>query len=266
MHFSTITISASVIVGALAGYGYEAPHHTKEAKPVYTTSSICTDSPDYKPTKPVYKAPVYKTTTPVYQAPVYTTKAPVYNAPVYNVHTYTSYELVTVTSCGEYVKDCPAKVYTSTVYSVSTCTEGYTAPTDSAPYYVPPSNNTDYAAPVYEAPTTPVYEAPYAAPTLTHTYYTTVCPGANYCYGTTITSTYCPYSTSAPAAVYTPPAYTAPVHTEAPYVPPPTYTQVPTKNETTYVPPPQYTGGAASTSLNIAVMGMAGLLAIFIAA
>lgn len=265
MHFSTITISASVIVGALAGHGYGAPeYHTKDAKVYTSVSTTCTEGSDYKPTTPVYEAPVYTTSAPVYAAPS--------DSP-YEV-TYTSYEHVTVTSCGDYVKSCPAKVYTSTAYSVSTCNGGYAVPTDhahsSAPYYIPPSNTTEYAPPVYEAPTSAVYEAPYSEPTLTHTYYTTVCPGANYCYGTTVTSTYCPYSTPYSTPVYTP-VYSAPSKpTEVPsYTPvytPPTYTEVPTKNETTYVPPPSYTGGAVANSLNFGVIGFAGLLAIFIAA
>lgn len=242
MHF--LAIAAAAFVGsALANNGkyYEqpvyytssaaaAPYHSK----VYTSISTCTE-----------KAPYYHTPTsaPVYYAP---SKAA---EPVYEV-TYTSYAHITITSCAAYVTNCPAKVYTSTAYSVSKCPYA-----SSAPYYVPPANTTYAPAP---------YAAPY--PTYTNTYYTTVCPGYNYCYGTTVTSTYCPKSTPVyvPTSTYCPPSnvpvYSTPVYT-------PVYS-TPVYNQTTpvYHPPPSYTGAASSNAVSFGVVAIAGLVALFIAA
>lgn len=282
MHF----IAAAALVGsALASNVYyeTTAYHTAKGA-VYTSVSTCSEKAPYKApyTTPAAKpyGYVHTSSAHVYAAP---TAKPVYYSSGAEV-TYTSYYHVTVTSCEAYVTNCPAKVYSSAVYSVSTCTEetyahptpapyGSPAPYSSAvpyggyssavPYYSPPSNTTTcsetpYAVPTYVAP------SPYAVPTYTNTYYTTVCAAGSYCYGTTVTSTYCPTATpvvySTPAAVYTP----APVYT-------PTYVPVsspcPTANSTaTYAPPPSYTGAASSNSLNFGLAAVAGLVALFIAA
>lgn len=281
MHFTTILATSAAVTGALASgaaYYESSPAYYTTGGKVYTS---CTE--ESKPTKPA----VYgHATTPVYVAP---TKAAVYSAPApYSAPaevTYTSYAKITITSCAPYVTNCPAAVYTSTAYSVSTCNEA--VPTYSAPasYYVPPSNGT-YVPPVYSQPaeysapasTTECSETPVAypteTPTYTATYYTTVCPGAEYCYATTVTSTWCPgateYVTPTPVPVAT--------YTAAP--PPVVYTSVtpscpggyncpsiPVNNQTTtYTPPPSYTGAASANTVSFGVAAVAGLLALFIAA
>lgn len=247
MHFTTLAASAAVVGSALAGVYYEEPvyytttaaaypHETK----VYTSVSTCTEKP------------VYHTTAAPYSPPAYHSPA------VHDdyVVTYTSYEHITVTACPDYVKYCPAKVYTSTVYGYSTCKGSSPEPTD-VPYYVPPANTTDYYVP-------PVYETPEPYPTYTQTYYshgivytTTYCPGPKstpvyYSPVYTPTTTYCP-PTKTP--VYTPPVYSTPV-----YYPP--------HNQTTptYNPPPSYTGAASSNAVSFGVAAVAGLVALFIAA
>jgi hypothetical protein len=259
MHFTTLFAASAAVTGALAGVSYEYSYTTVDDK-VYTSVSTCTG--DYEPTE----APVYEPTSSVYAVPT--------EAPVYEV-TYTSYAHVTVTSCADYVTNCPAVVYTSTAYSVSTCTGGSSYPTD-VPEYETPSNGT-------YAPPPPVYESyapePTYAPsdTYTQTYYTTVCPGKDYCYGTTITSTYCPYATPTEVpttSTYCPPTETATYVPVAPPtyvpVPPPTYTthEVPSYNASTptYSPPPSYTGAASANAVSFGVAAIAGLAALFIAA
>jgi len=257
MHFTTILAASAAVTGVLAGHGkgkghgnsYEYSYTTVDDK-VYTSVSTCTG--DYEPTE----APVYEPTSSVYAVPT--------EAPVYEV-TYTSYEKVTVTSCADYVPNCPAAVYTSTAYSVSTCT-GAVPTYVPEPEYYPPSNGT-------YAPEPPVYETytpePTYAPshTYTQTYYTTVCPGKNYCYGTTVTSTYCPYPTPTETPSYVPvPPTETPSYVP---VPPPTYTsEVPSYNGTTptYSPPPSYTGAASANAVSFGVAAIAGLAALFIAA
>jgi hypothetical protein len=278
MHFTTILATSAAIGGALAGSYQEEPVYYTSAEQVYTSIKTCTDKPAaptsdsvYVPTsEPVYgvptEEPVYAPTTT--EEPVYAPEPTDYPTEV----TYTSYDVITVTSCGEYVTNCPAATYTSAVYSVSTCT-------GSGPYYTPPANTTDYYVPppTYETETpeyptsVPVYEVPSSSEVYTHTYYTTVCPGKDYCYATTVTSTYCPgkptetpvYTkpTEVPSYTPVPPVYTAP---------PPSYTPVPTppKNETTptYSPPPSYTGAASANFVSFGVAAVAGLAALFIAA
>ncbi|EWC44021.1 hypothetical protein DRE_01373 [Drechslerella stenobrocha 248] len=274
MRFSTLAATSATVAGALAQGYYETPVYYTSAGAVYTSIKTCTETPA-APTKPaVYGVPSSAPYVAPYPAP---TSAPAYEAPSYGGSevTYTSYDLITVTSCADYVPSCPAVTYTSTAYSV------YAPPAYS---YVPPSNSTTctdkgdtyapptYAVPpVYEtpAPSPPVYETPVYTPkeTLTTTYYTTVCPGKDYCYATTITSTWCPGATPAPehpTAKYTP----APVPT---YVaPPPVYSSVvpPPKNVTTptYVPPPSYTGAASANAVSFGVAAIAGFVALFIAA
>jgi len=255
MHFSTVAASAAIVGSALASQYYDPPSY-------YTT------------TEAAYPYATHVYTSCSSAEPVYHTPAPYYSKPAKDpyVVTYTSYAHITVTSCADYVKYCPAKVYTSTVYSVSTCSEYGSEPTDyDTPYYVPPGNTTDYYVPPYETP------EPY--PTETHTYYTTVCPYDGYCYGTTITTTWChsatpvyypPTTTPCPESVpvyhtttYCPPTetpvYHAPVYSTPVYVPP--------KNETpTYNHPPSYTGAASSNVVSFGVAAIAGLVALFIAA
>jgi hypothetical protein len=255
MRFTAILATSAAVTGALAGLYEEEPAYVTVDDKVYTSVKTCTDKP-YEPTE----APVYEPTTT--------------DSPVYEV-TYTSYEKVTITSCADYVVSCPAETYTSTSLSVSTC-GGYSS---TAEYYVPPVNTTDvyYAPPVYETEV-PTYEAPseYPAetttpcttssevypteyPTETHTYYTTLCPGKDYCYATTVTSTYCPgkptetsYVPEVPTYVPEKPSYApeTPTYTHVPYVP---------SNETTYVPPPSYTGAASSNAVSFGALALAGL-------
>ncbi|KAK6344539.1 hypothetical protein TWF696_008173 [Orbilia brochopaga] len=305
MRFATLAATSATVAGALAQGYYEQPvYHTTNGQ-VYTSIKTCTEKPTgpsegsygapssapayaAPSSAPGYAAPSHgengygaPSSAPVYAAP---TSAPVYgspsNAPGYPTEvTYTSYQHITITSCGSYVTNCPAAVYTSPVYSVSTCTgeqPAYTPPSYEAPpvysqpAYVPPTNNSGYGAPppVYSAP--PEYSAPptynppsheggYNSETLTATYYTTVCPGGNYCYATTATSTYCP-TPNAPGNVPTyAPAPPAPVYS----APPPTYNNNATS---TYVPPPSYTGAASVNAVSFGVAAFAGLVALFIAA
>lgn len=286
MHFATLIATSAAIGGALASSGSyaEEPVYYTSADQVYTSVKTCTDKPAAPTSDSVYVPPVSE---PVYAAP--TTEEPVY-APEPTDYptevTYTSYDVITVTSCADYVTNCPAATYTSTAYSVSTCTGKPTAPG----YYVPPANSTDYYVPppVYETETpvyptsVPVYEVPSTSDVYTHTYYTTVCPGKDYCYATTVTSTYCPGKpTETPYVPTEVPSYT-PVYTPT-YtpVPPPVYTSVPPscpggydcptptppKNETTtYTPPPSYTGAASANFVSFGVAAVAGLAALFIAA
>jgi hypothetical protein len=261
MHYTALT-AAALVGSAFAGAYYEEPTYLTTSSKVYTSVSTCTEKPTYE-----------TTSAPVYYAPSSSAAAP------YEV-TYTSYEHVTVTSCADYVTSCPAKTYTSAAYSVSTCTGEY-VPTDvpyyapsasEVPYYVPPANTTEYAPPVYETPA-PYY--PTESETYTQTYYTTVCPGANYCYGTTITSTYCPGST--PVYVATTPVYVPPAVSTSTYCPPsttevyvpPVYTAAPVypaPNATETYTPPAYTGAASSNAVSFGVAAIAGLVALLIAA
>jgi hypothetical protein len=279
MHFSTILATSAAVGSALAGVYQEEPVYYTSSEAVYTSIKTCTDKAAV-PTSDSYYAP---TSEPVYYAPS-TTDEPVY-APETTGYgtevTYTSYDVITVTSCADYVTNCPAATYTSTAYSVSTCT-GESQPS----YYQPPVNSTAvyYVPPTYETET-PVY-APSSTPDVyTHTYYTTVCPGKDYCYATTVTSTYCPGKpTEVPS--YTKPSEVPPytVATEVPSytpVPPPVYTSVTPScpggyncpstpvNETTtptYTPPPSYTGAASANFVSFGVAAVAGLAALFIAA
>lgn len=278
MHFTTLLATSAAISGALAGQYYEEPVYTTVDDKVYTSVKTCTDTPTYAPTD----APMYEpahTDAPMYE-PAHS------DYPVSEV-TYTSYEKVTVTSCADYVVSCPAETYTSTAYSVSTC-DGYPVPTYEAPattdYYVPHVNATHYDTPVYETPAPEPYPT-HTEETYTHTYYTTVCPGEKYCYGTTVTSTYCPektdYSTPVyhePSHVPTKPVYEEPVHEEPSYTKPvytpPVYTappacdgySCPEGNATVPVPPPSYTGAASANTVSFGVAAVAGLVALFVAA
>lgn len=269
MHFSTFIATTAAVSGALASY-YEEPVYYTSAEAVYTSIKTCSEGYAAPTSEAVYAAP---TTA----APAPYGSSPAEYGPVSEV-TYTSYTKITVTSCGDYVTNCPAATYTSAAYSVSTCTG------ESPSYYVPAVNSTAvyYTAP-YETPApygseTPVpapyetstpcpSETPVPVPTYTNTYYTTVCPGKDYCYATTVTSTYCP-GTPVPVPTYTP-------------VPPPVYTTAvvpscpggyncptPPKNETTpvYTPPPSYTGAASANAVSYGVAAVAGLAALFIAA
>jgi hypothetical protein len=280
MHFTTILATSAAIGGALAGSYQEEPVYYTSADAVYTSIKTCTDKPAVPTSDSVYVPPVSE---PVYGAPT-STEEPVY-APEPTDYptevTYTSYDVITVTSCADYVTNCPAATYTSTAYSVSTCTGKATPPV----YYQPPANATDYYVPppVYETEvqtppcttSTPVYEVPSTSDVYTHTYYTTVCPGKDYCYATTVTSTYCPGKpTETPYVPSEVPSYTPvppPVYTSVPSCPggydcPPTTT--PPKNETTptYTPPPSYTGAASANFVSFGVAAVAGLAALFIAA
>jgi hypothetical protein len=258
MRFTAVLASSAAVSGALAGLYAEEPVYTTVDDKVYTSVKTCTDKP-YEPTM----APVYEPAPTEYPA---------------SEVTYTSYEKVTVTSCGDYVTNCPAEVYTSTAYSVSTCVP---ATTD---YYVPPANTTDYYVPPAEYPTeTPEYPAEYptetAYPTETHTYYTTVCPQKEYCYATTVTSTYCPGKPTETPYVPEEPTYVptyshpAPEPTHpAPVCPggydcpaEPSYVPVPPMNETTYVPPPSYTGAAVANGVSFGALAAAGLALLFAA-
>lgn len=263
MHFSTILATSAAVGGALAGVYQEEPVYYTSADQVYTSIKTCTDKPAVPTSDSVY-AP---SSEPVY---VPTTEEPVYGAPEPTPYptevTYTSYDVITVTSCGEYVTDCPAATYTSPVYSVSTCTGApsyYQPPANSTDYYVPPPTY-ETEPPVYTTPV-PTYGEPETSDVYTHTYYTTVCPGKDYCYATTVTSTYCPGKTSTDVVPpYTKPtevpSYTKPVEVPS-YTKPvevPTYTPscpggyncppTPPKNQTTptYTPPPSYTGAATA--------------------
>lgn len=260
MRFTAILATSAAVTGALAGLYEEEPVYATVDDKVYTSVKTCTDK-TYEPTS----APVYEPAPSDY--------------PVSEV-TYTSYEKVTVTSCADYVVSCPAETYTSTAYSVSTC--GSASSTD---YYIPPANTTDvyYAPPTYETEV-PTYEAPseYPAetttpcttstesyPTETATYYTTVCPGKDYCYATTVTSTYCPGKPTETSYVPEAPTYVPEKPTS--YAPEtPVYTHVPVcpggydcpsvpSNETTYVPPPSYTGAASSNAVSFGALALAGL-------
>lgn len=281
MHFTTILATSAAVGGALAGVYQEEPVYYTSAEQVYTSIKTCTDKPAVPTSDSVYVPP---SSEPVYGAP--TTEAPVYTPEPTGYGpsevTYTSYDLITITSCADYVTDCPAATYTSTAYSVSTCTG---TPEPTGDYYVPPVNSTDYYVPppVYEteAPSSvPVYEVPSTSEVYTQTYYTTVCPGKDYCYATTVTSTYCPGEpTEVPVEV---PSYTAPVEVPS-YTQPvevPSYTPAPScpggdncptppKNETetpTYSQPPSYTGAASANFVSFGVAAIAGLAALFIAA
>jgi len=266
-------IAAATLVGSALASGvyYETTaYHTATyaGKPtVYSSVSTCTEKP-YGHSTAAAKPYGYTTSAAVYAAPT----KPVYYSKGAEV-TYTSYTHVTATYYGK------PTVYSSAVYSVSTCTEEgvYGKPTAApysspapyyaspAPYYSPPSNTTSCTEEEYAAPTTYVAPTSYVVPTYTNTYYTTVCPGGSYCYGTTVTSTYCPETTSAvyvsPAPVYTPAP--APVYTTvAPYSSP-----CPTANATaTYAPPPSYTGAASSNVVSFGMAAVAGLAALIIAA
>ncbi|KAK6511929.1 hypothetical protein TWF481_000833 [Arthrobotrys musiformis] len=271
MHFTTLLATSAAVGGALAGVYQEEPVYYTSAEQVYTSIKTCTDKPAVPTSDSVYVPPASE---PVYGGVPTTTEAPVY-APEptgYETEvTYTSYDVITITSCADYVTDCPAATYTSTAYSVSTCA----GTPESSGYYVPPANSTDYYVPppVYETETpeyptsVPVYEVPSTSDVYTHTYYTTVCPGKDYCYATTVTSTYCP---GKPTEV---PSYTKPVevpsYTPVPSCPGGENCPTPPKNETetpTYTPPPSYTGAASTNFVSFGVAAVAGLAALFIAA
>ncbi|KAF3307652.1 hypothetical protein TWF173_002647 [Orbilia oligospora] len=305
MHFTTILATSAAVGGALAGVYQEEPVYYTSAEQVYTSIKTCTDKPVAPTTDSVY----VPTSEPVYGGEEPTTEAPVYNPEPTGYGpsevTYTSYDVITVTSCAGYVTDCPAATYTSPVYSVSTCTD-YPVPTGG---YEVPSNNTatyEVPPPTYETETpeyptsVPVYENPSTTDVYTHTYYTTVCPGKDYCYATTVTSTYCPGKPTEVPSYTKPvevPSYTKPVEVPSYTKPPvdtPTYTPptphcpggkdcppapscpggdycppTPPKNETetpTYTPPPSYTGAASTNFVSFGVAAVAGLAALFIAA
>jgi hypothetical protein len=288
MHFTATFIATSAAVsGALASY-YEEPVYYTSEEAVYTSIKTCTESSAYGG----YGAPTSEAVYAPTSEPVYAPAPTSYAAPT--EVTYTSYALVTVTSCADYVTNCPAATYTSAIYSVSSCTGEYGAPS-SVPYYVPPVNTTacygydcPASTPVYYPtetavyPTeTPVYTTPCTTETAvyptetptyyTNTYYTTVCPGKDYCYATTVTSTYCPGPSTVVTYVPQSPTYTP--------VPPPVYTTAPScpggygcpttpVNQTTpvYTPPPVQTGAASANAVSFGVAVIAGLAALFIAA
>jgi len=253
MQFLTTILAAAAVTGAVASYEYaEEPVYTTVDDKVYTSVKTCSDK---------YAEPT--------TAPVYESEAPVPTYPASEV-TYTSYEKITVTSCGDYVTDCPALTYTSEVYSTSTCGGAYyTAPANVSseyPYETPAAYPTETEVP-YPS------EVPYESETLTHTYYTTVCPGKDYCYATTVTSTYCPgkptetaYVPEHPTYVPTYPAETTTCTTDVPVA---TYTPVapcngydcpapaPVKNETTPYVPPAYEGSASSFGISFGALALA---------
>lgn len=275
MHFTTLASTAAIIGSVMAGdYYYATTTHSEAAHmttKVYTSVSTCTKGAEGKPTTSVYH---YTTSAP---APYYAYSS---SSSSYAAHetpiTYTSYEHITVTSCAEYVKSCPAKTYTTEHYS-TTCTGSQAHPTPehpvySAPYYAPHSNMSTPAVPYYQPTTTPAVYIPH--PTTTSsvsmvTVYTTVCPGVNYCYGTTITSTYSPSTTPA-VPVYTSssmtpskPTYSAPA---APVCPGGAYCPPSGTNGTTpvYSQPPAATGAASSVKVSFG-LGLVAAIAAFVA-
>lgn len=248
MHFTTFLAASVAVTGALAGVGYEAP----APEPVYeptTTSCSKTVVPEYESTTEV---PVYEPTDSpeptdydVYTTVVYTSYATYEDPKDYGVHTSTYYSTT--------VYKVPEPTYEPTYAPpAKNCT---TSSVYEVPTYEPVPEPTDYATP---EPTD--YATP--EPTYTKTYYTTVCPGKAYCYGTTVTSTYCPSTKTHVPEV---PSY-VPEHPPKTYepVPPPTYTK-PAYNETV-PPPPSYTGAASSNAVSFGAAAFAGLVALFVAA
>jgi hypothetical protein len=253
MHFTTVLAASSVVASAFAGAGYYEP----SPEPT-TTSCSKTVVPEYETTStPVYEAP--ETT----EVPEYPTASP--EEPSCKDIVYTSY------SVSENAYDY--KVYTHTIYSTSSCP--YVAP---EPTYVPayPAKNCTTSA-GYEVPEYPATEVPeyptsttdvhYSPEETVYTVYTTVCPGKSYCYGTTVTSTYCPQTdkTVVPEPTYPPKTYEHPPKSYEPEHP--TYTAPPSygHNET-IPPPPSYTGAASSTTVSFGAIAFAGLVAFFVAA
>jgi len=148
------------------------------------------------------------------------------------VSTYTSIDMITITSCAPEVTNCPAKTYTSSYHVTSTCTEeqaAYTTPaavygsspvhTSSAPVY------TSTPAAVYTQPTVITYTSIDHVTITSCAAYVTNCPARTYhstAYSTS-TLTYCPEESSSAVPV---PVYTIPVNytSVAATTPPATYT------------------------------------------
>jgi hypothetical protein len=247
MQFTTFLAASVAVTGALAGVGYEAP----APEPEYTTTTSCS-----------------KSVVPEYE----TTSAPVYEPTDSPEPTDYGCSDVVYTSYSTYENPADYAVYTSTYYSTSKCPEVVPVPT-----YVPPAKNcttssayevpVDYATPTDYATPEPTDYATEEPETYTKTYYTTVCPGKAYCYGTTVTSTYCPATeTHVPSYVPEPEHPTKSYEHVPTYepVPPPTYTK-PAYNETV-PPPPSYTGAASSNTISFGAAAFAGLVALFVAA
>lgn len=271
MHFSTVAASVALFgASAMAGVSTYvsvdmititscAPEYTNCPAKTYTSSyhvtSTCTEEQAAYTTPPAaYSAPVYASSAPVYasSAPVYNNPTPVavYSQPT--VITYTSVDHVTITSCAAYVTNCPARTYHSTAYSTSTYS------------YCPVESSSVVPVPVYTIPANHTIAATTPPVTYTRTVVSTVCPGVNYCYATTVTSTYCPYSTTAVSMPYVP-ATTYAV-TGVPYVP--IVTGTPSKNVTvpSYTAPAVNPNGASGNQVSFGVLALAAVAGLFIAA
>jgi len=281
MHFSTIAASVALVGTAMAGSGYyESPEYYTADEKVYTSVSTCTGK-ETKPTEPSY-APEYPSssvapypTTSVEPYPTYAPEYPSSSVATYPI-VYTSYEKVTD----------HGKTYTSTAYS--TCSYGspdYPAPSAPAypeekpPVYYPHGNET---VPEYPAEYPPKEEHPYPTtdvPEVPHytTVYTTVCPGKDYCYATTVSEYPKPTKPAYPVPetpeypapskpAYPVPDYSKPAPAPPTYTQPPVYEQPPKGNETYPAPPPSYTGAASTTGFSFGVAAIAAVAALFIAA
>lgn len=146
------------------------------------------------------------------------------------VYTYTSVDHVTITSCADYVTDCPAKTYSSSYYSYSTCTAEEEVST--TPVYASSTPVATYTStPVYYTSSTPVavYTSTTEAPVITytsidHVTITSCAPDVYSCPARTYSST--AYSTSTYSCPTSSPVYSSPVNYTTPvaYSAPATYT------------------------------------------
>lgn len=271
---SAIAIAAlASVVAAAPSNQYGAP-----APPVYGASSSA-PAPSSSPA--VYQPPVYgapsSSSAPVYGAP--SSSAPVYgassstpcpsssatpskSAPVYShpavsspavsskayvTKTVYSTSLVTVTSCAEYVKDCPAKstiVVTSKVpVSTTVCPEDYT------PIYTPPAK-----------PSKPVEDKPKYTPPVV------VVPSSS-CSESVIVTVTLPSKPAHPVYPTGSPYYPAPpAQGTGKYVPAPPAqgTAAPTASYVKPSAPAYFTGAASHAKVGGFVAGVGAFAAFFL--
>lgn len=234
-------------------YTTPAEYVTSSTEAAYYSTPVETSTPCEETTAAVYSSPaavystpvVYSTpavysTPEVYSTPVVYTSAAVYTPPTYSApatYVVCSTELVTVTSCADYVTNCPADhtaVYTSlTPISTTICEESEA------------SSLSSYWVPYTEIVSTPViYSTPAAAES-------TPCEETAAGY----TTPAAPYPT-APAASY--PAGTATYPAGTAY---PTGTGVPT---TPSAYPPTFTGAASNIKAGLSVAGLGAIAALFL--
>ncbi|KAF2463252.1 uncharacterized protein BDR25DRAFT_347319 [Lindgomyces ingoldianus] len=190
--------------------GYPTPSSTAEGYPV--PSSSAEEYPTY-PSSTAEEYPTYPSSTPV----PYVTKT------VYQTSLYT------VTSCAEYVTNCPAHstiVYTSIIPAYTTV-----CPESEIPIYTPP------AKPSSTVEAYPTYPVETSAP----------------CSTTSTVTVTIPYSSAAPYY---------PTGTGAPYYPPGTASSSGYVKPSSY--PPTFTGAASHAQVGSFVAGVGAIAALFL--